>query len=162
MSRLDSFIRRLSAQRECLGLASRMIAAVPGPVLELGLGNGRTYDHLRRLLPDREIFVFERAVAAHPDCTPDGAHMILGELFETLPGAVARVGAKAALVHADIGSADRETDARLAEFLGRVLGGLMAQGGVIVSDQGLEPEGWAALPPPNGVEPERYFMYKRR
>ena len=55
MSRLDAFIRRLQAQRTCLGLAADLVAGVPGPVLELGLGNGRTYDHLRELMPDREI-----------------------------------------------------------------------------------------------------------
>ena len=66
MSRLDSFIRRLEAQRACLDLAARRSPICRGPVLELGLGNGRTYDHLRELLPLREIFVFERDVRAHP------------------------------------------------------------------------------------------------
>ncbi|MCH8923260.1 MAG: hypothetical protein IIA67_08960, partial [Planctomycetes bacterium] len=71
MSRLDINIRRLEAQRACLNLAAEMIRDLPGPVFELGLGNGRTYDHLRAALPEREIFVFEREVAAHPDCIPD-------------------------------------------------------------------------------------------
>ncbi len=66
MSRLDSFIRRLEAQRRCLEMGARHIAALPGPVLELGLGHGRTYDHLRQILPAREIYVFERALAAAP------------------------------------------------------------------------------------------------
>ena len=66
MSRLDAFIRRLQAQRTCLGLAADLVAGVPGPVLELGLGNGRTYDHLRELMPDREIFVLERQPMARP------------------------------------------------------------------------------------------------
>ena len=67
MSRLDSFIRRLEAQRACLDRAAALVAGLAGPVLELGLGNGRTYDHLRALLPGRDIFVFERAVSAHPE-----------------------------------------------------------------------------------------------
>ena len=70
MSRLDSFIRRVTAQRDCLNAAAVLVRDLPGPVLEFGLGNGRTYDHLRSLLPDRQIFVFERQVAAHPDCIP--------------------------------------------------------------------------------------------
>ena len=90
MSRLNSFIRRLEAQRDCLALAARLIADVPGPVLELGLGNGRTFDHLRSLMPDREIFVFDRRVAAHPDCIPDADHMILGDVHTTLPNALTR------------------------------------------------------------------------
>ena len=55
MSRLDSFIRRLVAQRACLDHAAQLIGGLDGAVLELGLGNGRTYDHLRSLFPGREI-----------------------------------------------------------------------------------------------------------
>ncbi|MBM3542582.1 MAG: hypothetical protein FJX51_11085, partial [Alphaproteobacteria bacterium] len=68
MSRLDSFIRRLQAQRACLDHAAMLVRDLPGPVLEFGLGNGRTYDHLRETFPGREIFAFDRQVAAHPDC----------------------------------------------------------------------------------------------
>ena len=95
MSRLDSFIRRLEAQRACLEYAAGQIRDLPGPVLELGLGNGRTYDHLRELLPEREIFVFERAVNAHPDCIPDPAHLILGDVRATLPRARVRLAGEA-------------------------------------------------------------------
>ena len=42
MSRLDSFIRRMSAQRDCLNHVADLLADVEGPVMELGLGNGRT------------------------------------------------------------------------------------------------------------------------
>ena len=66
MTRLDSAIRRLEAQRACLDRAAALVRGVPGPVLELGLGNGRTYDHLRARLPGRDIFVFERAPPPTP------------------------------------------------------------------------------------------------
>ncbi len=158
-SRLDSFIRRLAAQRDCLGHAARLIAAVPGPVLELGLGNGRTYDHLRTLLPGRDIFVFDRQIAAHPDCIPDARHMVLGDFPDTLPGALGLIGAPAALVHADFGSGHEAANAAMAAFLSGVLPGLMAAGGVIVSDQPLRPDGWAAQPLPDGVPEGRYFIY---
>ena len=102
MSRLDSAIRRLTAQRSCLEHAAALVADLPGPILELGLGNGRTYDHLCEMLPDREIFVFERKVAAHPDCVPDESHLLLGDFLDTLPQALDRVGRPAALAHADI------------------------------------------------------------
>ncbi len=160
-SRLDSFIRRLGAQRDCLGHAARLIAAVPGPVLELGLGNGRTYDHLRTLMADRDIFVFDRQIAAHPDCIPDDAHIVLGDFPDTLPGALVRIGAPAALAHADFGSGDEVADAATAKFLSKVLPGLMARGGVIVSDQPLDPEGWAAQPLPEGVPADRYFIFRK-
>ncbi|MHA1568762.1 MAG: class I SAM-dependent methyltransferase [Alphaproteobacteria bacterium] len=161
MSRLDSAIRRLEAQRACLGRAAALIESLPGPVLELGLGNGRTYDHLRGLLPGREIFVFDRQVAAHPDCIPDDEHMILGGFAETVPGAAARIGAPAALVHADIGSGDKAATAALAANLAPALAALVAPGGVLVSDQPMAGPGWAALDPPDGVASERYFIYLR-
>ncbi len=160
MSRLDSFIRRLAAQRDTLGHAAALIAAVPGPVIELGLGNGRTYDHLRALLPERDIFVFDRRIAAHPDCVPDDFHMVLGNFPDTLPGALGRIGAPAALAHADFGSGDEAVDAATTAFLSKVLPGLMAAKGVIVSDQRLRPDGWTTQPLPEGVSEERYFIFR--
>ena len=103
----------MSAQRDCLNLAKELIADIPGPILELGLGNGRTYDHLRELFPDRDIFVFDRRVAAHPDCIPDDDHMILGDITETLSSAFGKIGKEAALAHCDIGTGENESNARL-------------------------------------------------
>ncbi len=162
MSRLDSVIRRLEAQRACLNLVAEAIWDRPGPVLELGLGNGRTYDHLRETLPDREIFVFERAVAADSDCLPDAAHLLLGNLHETLPAAVARFGPSVALVHSDLGTGDTEVDGRLAAFLAARLPGLLRPGGVVISDQDMSLAGAVALPLPEGVSPGRYFIYRAR
>jgi hypothetical protein len=160
VSRLDSFIRRLEAQRDCLELAARLIEHVPGPVLELGLGNGRTFDHLRTVLPRREIFVFDRYVAAHPDCVPDADHMILGDLRETLPDALGRIGRPAALAHCDIGSGIEADDSALARFLGPVLVRLMAPGGIVLSDQELELPGSAHVSTPPGIDPARYFIHR--
>jgi len=161
MSRLDSFIRRALAQRECLANAARRITDIEGPVIELGLGNGRTYDHLRRIMPEREIFVFDRRIAAHPDCIPDDKHMILGDFRETIPHAMARIGALAALVHGDVGSGDAAKNAALAAWLGPALRPLLAPGAVVVCDQSLLADGLEALELPTGVERGRYFMYLR-
>lgn len=162
MSRLDSVIRRLRAQRACLRRAAEMIHDLPGPVLELGLGNGRTYDHLRETFPDREIFVFEREVAADSDCLPDAAHLLLGDIHETLPAAVVRFGPSVALVHSDLGTGDSELNGRLAAFLATRLPGLLRPGGVVISDQDVNLEGAVALPLPEGVKPGRYFMSRAR
>jgi hypothetical protein len=160
MSRLDSFIRRMSAQRDCLNAAAPQIADVPGVILELGLGNGRTYDHLRGLFPDRDIYVFERKVAAHPDCIPDDDHIFLGEVVDRLPDAAARLGRTAALVHSDIGSGRPETDIILFGQLVPLLESLVRPGGLVVSDQKLPADDWQSLPLPDGVPAERYFMYR--
>lgn len=162
MSRLDSFIRRTCAQRDCLNLAARLVRDLPGPVLELGLGNGRTYDHLRERLPGRDIYVLERRVAAHPDCVPDPRHLILGDVRDTLPGVAALLGEGAALAHADLGSGDPAADAALAEFVGAALPPLVKARGVIVSDQDLNPAGCEPVPLPAGIEPGRYYIFRVR
>ncbi|MBT4932649.1 MAG: hypothetical protein HOL66_07155 [Rhodospirillaceae bacterium] len=161
MSRLDSVIRRLTAQRICLGHVADLIASVPGPVLELGLGNGRTYDHLREILPEREIFAFDAQVTAHPKSTPDDDHLILGDFSSTLPNALSFMGAPAALAHADFGSTgDEAVNKATSAFLSQVLQKLMAPGGVIVSDQVLELDGWSIQPLPEGVLEDRYFILR--
>ncbi len=139
----------------------RLVAEVPGPVLEFGLGNGRTYDHLRTLFPDREIFVFDRRIAAHPDCIPDVAHILLGDFCDTVPRAGARIGAQAALAHFDVGSPDPVVNGALGEQLVELVIPLMAPGGVVVSDLELSaPDEWTALALPDGVRDGRYFMYR--
>ena len=160
MSRLDAFIRRLTAQRACLDAAAEMLAGHPGPVLEIGLGNGRTYDHLRTLFPDRGIFVFERKVAAHPSCTPDDDHLLLGDIHDTIPTAMERIKHPVALAHADIGSGDKAADQKTGAYLGSVLTPLMAQGGILISDQNLDLPELEQLPLPEGIEPGRYYMYR--
>ena len=160
MSRLDSFIRRLEAQRACLDQAARAIAGLPGPVLELGLGNGRTYDHLRELLPEREIFVFERQLAAHPASMPDAEHLIQGDIRATLPAAGTRIGRPAALVHSDIGTGDAGRNAELAAWLAQALPSLLAAGAWVVCDQPMRSAALAPQPPPAGIAEERYFLYR--
>lgn len=160
MSRLDSAIRRLTAQRDCLDIAAGLIRDVPGPVLELGLGNGRTYDHLRSLLPGREIFVFDRRVAAHPDCIPDDDHMVVGDVMQTLSDALNRIGDRAAMVHSDIGSGDKAESQRRANALAPLIEPLLAPGAIVVSDQNMAVAGWLDLALPQGIAPGRYHMYR--
>jgi hypothetical protein len=160
MSRLDSMIRRLMAQRACLDAVAEMIRNLPGPVLEIGLGNGRTYDHLRERFPERTVFVFDRVLAAHPDCIPPVDTFFLGELETTLPLAYKRIGATAALAHADIGSGREDLDSANAALLSRLLPPLLRPGALVVSDQQLS---YAELKPealPDGVPPGRYFLYR--
>lgn len=159
MSRLDSFLRRIQAQRDCLDAAVALVAEVPGPVFELGLGNGRTYDHLRQACPGREIYVFERQVSAHPDCIPDAEHLFEGDIAETLAAAGTRFAGTVALVHADLGSGDAARDAETSAMVSARLPTVLAPGAVIVSDQQLMLPKAENLPLPEGVQQGRYFMY---
>jgi S-adenosyl-L-methionine methyltransferase len=160
VSRLDSFIRRLQAQRACLDHAADLIRDLPGPVLELGLGNGRTFDHLRQRLPDRVLFAFDRQLAAHPDCIPPPGHLLLGELNETLPQMFGRIGGTAALLHADLGSGDAAANRRLAVTIAPLIEPLAAPGGIVLSDQELAAPRLRPAALPADVPPGRYFLYR--
>lgn len=161
MSRLDHTIERFKAQRACLNLAAARIGGLPGPVFELGLGSGRTYDHLRELLPQRQVFVFDRRIEAHPDCNPDPACLFLGDIRETLPVAVARFGRVVSLIHADIGSVDGAANARLANFLASQLPSLLPPGGLVIANrQEVGFAGAQPIPLPDGVEPGHCFMFQ--
>ncbi|HTV91052.1 MAG TPA: class I SAM-dependent methyltransferase [Stellaceae bacterium] len=160
MSRLDSVIRRLEAQRACLGRAARLIGALDGVVLELGLGNGRTYDHLRELLPGRDIYVCERQVAAHPDCIPPPGRLILGDMRETLPAAREALGGRVALAHFDAGSGDAAANRSLALALTVHILPLLRRGAVLVSDPPIAAAELQPLPLPDGIAPGRYHLYR--
>jgi hypothetical protein len=162
MTRLDSVIRRLMAQRGALDWAAREIMDVPGLVLELGLGNGRTYDHLRDRLPGREIYAFERAPAAHPSCMPPPDRLIVGDILTTLPGFRDRFGeGAAALIHADIGTGDEEENRRLAARLSMLIAPLVRPGGLLLADRVFALEGYRDVSDETGVDPGRYFAYRR-
>ena len=162
MSRLDSAIRRLQAQKAALDDAAGQVAGIDGPVLEFGLGNGRTYDHLRSILPGRRIVVFDRQVAAHPDCIPPDEDLYLGDLFETLPRALADIGPTAALAHLDIGTGDKARSMALVARAAPMIAGLLSHGAVVVSDQPIEGvPGLTPLPLPDGIDKGRIHMLKR-
>ena len=160
MSRLDSAIRRLQAQRACLDLAAELLDRVPGHVFELGLGNGRTYDHLRERFPSREIFVFEMKISAHPSCIPDDAHLFLGDVLDRLPAVTERFRGSVALVHADIGSGVAEDNRRLAARISALLPSLLAPGALVVTDQRMTLPAATPVDLPDGVAAGRYHVVR--
>jgi len=162
LSRLDSFIRRLEAQRAGLDNAAQLIAGVPGNVLEFGLGNGRTYDHLREKLRGRDIYVFERQVAAHPDCIPPADRLFLGDFLDNLPKAIRQLGQETALANLDIGSGNEAASRQLARAMTPFVLQLLKPGGVLISDQPIADPQLEALDLPAGIKPGRYFLQRRR
>ena len=161
MSRLDSFIRRLEAQRACLSLAARLVRALEGPVLELGLGNGRTYDHLRELCPDRQIYVCERHIAAHPDCLPPPELLLLGDMRDTLGVARRRLEARVSLAHFDAASGDAAASRAFAAEVIPLLVPLLCSGAVLCSEPAMTAAELAPLALPEGVAAGRYHLYRR-
>jgi len=160
MSRLDSAIRRLMAQKNALGWAIEALLGVDGPVLELGLGNGRTYDHLREIACDRPIYVFEREVAAHPDCVPPDEHLFLGDFTDSLPRAIKQLGPVAALAHLDIGTGVKSDSTRLAERIAPLVRELLTPGALVVSDQDIADWSGFRLDTPPGIPEGRIHLYR--
>lgn len=157
MSRLDSMRRRLTAQIDGLNWAAAAISDTPGDVLELGLGNGRTYDHLREALPDRRIRVIDRVCNAHPSCIPPATDFLQGEAAKML-ARLASEGVRLALAHYELGHGDKPVDVADALGLSPLIAALMVPGGIVVSQEPLA--GLREVRGPDSVAPERYLFYR--
>ncbi|UWQ28179.1 class I SAM-dependent methyltransferase [Leisingera sp. M523] len=157
MSRLDSMLRRLTAQRDGLNWAADQVTPLDGDVLDMGLGNGRTYDHLRETLPSRRIWVIDRLLQCHPSCVPPEQDFLQGEAKPMLER-LASEGRKIALAHYDFGFGIKEKDVAEAAALSPVIAQVMAPGGIIVSGQPLV--GFEELDGPDGIQPGRYMFYR--
>lgn len=161
MSRLDLFIDRMVSQRACLNHAAALTKDITGPVFELGLGNGRTYHHMCEIVPKRDIYVFERAIASHPDSTPPEDRVLLGDVFETLPKALETFGATARLIHADLGGHNAEKNDIFARKVSPLIEPLLAQGGLMVSSDRMYFDTLQEIDLPEDAVQGRCFIYKR-
>lgn len=160
-TRLDLFIYRTTAQRACIDEVARRRSGGTGLVLEVGLGNGRTYDHLRSRFPAQDIHVFDREVAAHPECIPPGHLLHLGDFRLTIPAFLPRVHGRVSFIHADVGSADRAASLRLAGELAPVWLAMLEPGGFLACDQRIDLAGLDPQPIPGGEYAGCYHLYRR-
>lgn len=161
MSRLDIFIDRMVSQRACLDFAIAQTAHMSGPVLELGLGNGRTYHHLCERVTGREIYVFERKIASNPSSTPPEDRVFLGDVMAMLPVALQRFGPTASLVHADLGGHNLEKNDRFARKISPVIEPILAPGGLMVSSDRMYFERLQEIDLPDAAVPGRVFIYRQ-
>tara|TARA_R110002074_G_scaffold36953_10_gene100621 strand:+ start:6032 stop:6517 length:486 start_codon:yes stop_codon:yes gene_type:complete len=159
MSRLDIFINRMVSQRACLNHAAALTAQMDGPVFELGLGNGRTYHHMVEIMPDREIYVFERAVASNPDSTPPDDRLMLGDVHDTLPAALTRFGPTASLIHADLGGHNLAKNDAFARAISPLVEPLLAKGGLMVSSDKMYFDALKEMALPTDAVQGRCFIY---
>lgn len=160
LTRLDKLLFRLEAQYACLAWAFREIEGLPGIVFEMGLGHGRTYDHLRTHLPDRDIYVLDREIDCFDDCIPPDDRLILGDIGDTLEASAQRFPAQVILAHADMGTYDESRNITRRAVLSRRLPPVIAPQGLVLSDMPLELEGMRPLPLPGGAREGRYFLYR--
>lgn len=157
MSRLESMRRRLTAQIDGLNWGAQQINNLPGDVLELGLGNGRTYDHLREILPDRRIWVVDRVLQPHPSCVPPADCFLQGEADDMLVK-LAQRNPGIALAHYDFGFGVKEKDVAEGKRLSPLIKALMRHGGLVISQQPLV--GFEQLRGPDTIDPDRYLFYR--
>lgn len=149
----------MSAQRDVLNDLVPKLAAVPGLVFEFGLGSGRTYDHLREVLPGRRIVVFESVVAANPVVRLCADDLMVGDIRET---ASRFPDGSAALVHVDIETGVAAIDAELASWLPGLVARLLVPGGYGASGAALQDPRLVPCPLPPGVPAGRYHLVRRR
>ena len=160
-STLDRMIDRLTAQRMALGWAAGFVAGSPGLVMEVGLGKGRTYDHLRSLFPMRDILVFDMWARVPPALRPEEDRLFLGDFRETLPAAAERFRGAVRLAHADIGSAREDEEDGIRHWIGGLIEPFLAPGALVLSDRpiGAGRGGWAPLDVP-GTERWAYHGWR--
>jgi len=165
-TRLERFIARVVAQRSGIDAAARATGQLPGVVWELGLGNGRTYDHMRDRFAGRDIIVFDRQVVSHPDCIPPAQMMRLGDFRQTVPAEAARSAGTVAMIHADVGNGDIAASRALGGWLSSLFVQVLAPGAYLVGDQPMED---AALEPialadigACDMPTDTYFVYRKR
>jgi S-adenosyl-L-methionine methyltransferase len=161
LSMLDRFHYRLKSQHACFAWVFEQMADMPGPVFELGLGKGRTYDHLRRNQPGREIYVFERDVRPIEGCLPPDPYLVRGDIEVNLPVYVKRFEGKVALVHSDVGDISLEHNQMMRELVPRIAPPALMPGGFLLSDLNLEVPGFVQLPLPPDAVPGRYYIYRK-
>lgn len=105
-----------------------------GAGARIGLGHGRTYDHLRQNFPDRDIYAFENRVSPNVFVRPADELLFLGDIADTIRTAAARLPRKAALAHSDLGLKDRQGAVPIVADIIAYLPGLMAKGGFYISN----------------------------
>lgn len=157
MSRLESMRRRLTAQIDGINWAADKIETIQGDVLEMGLGNGRTYDHLRQEIKGRRIWVIDRILECHPSCVPPEADFLQGEAEDMLRR-LADEGRRMALAHYDFGFGVKELDVAEGAKLSPYIVAVMAPGGLVLSQQPLI--GLEQIEGPETVVGDRYLFYR--
>lgn len=160
LTRLEKLLFRLEAQYLCLTWAFREVAERPGVVFELGLGHGRTYDHMREHLPGRDIYVFDRELDCFDDCVPPDENLFLGDIGDTLAAAGRRFQRQVVLAHCDMGSYSAAHNQAMSDLLSRHLPPVLAPAAIVLSDLPLDLPDARALPLPAGARDGRYFLYR--
>ncbi|MBO9666771.1 MAG: hypothetical protein J7501_08140 [Bdellovibrio sp.] len=163
MSRLDVLIQRMTVQRECLNFLMNELQKKNNEGLvavELGLGSGRTYDHIREGLPHMPFYVFDYKIDCHPSCEPAPEYAILGEIEKTLPPFAEKFQGKACLIHCDIGTKDLDRDNKVYSNLIPLIQKLSNPGTLIASDRPLSAPWLESIELPKDAGKWPYYLLR--
>lgn len=161
ITQLEKTYYRLQAQILSLNWAFEQIEKIPGVILEIGLGLGRTYQYIRTHLPEREIIVFERNVHSYDACTPPAGDIITGDIFSTLVSNAYRFKNNTALIHSDLGSFNKAANRKKSALLSQNLSPCLTENAIVLSDLPLDLPDCAALDLPGNARKESYYIYKK-
>jgi hypothetical protein len=165
MSRLDDLVRRMQTQRAVLNLAIDRVksAGLDGSIVELGLGSGRTFDHLRENFPGRTLVTFDWQMEATKDCFPEKNQFIKGEILKTFPKFAQGKNSTCCLLHIDIGTRDRQRDRELYSSLCESIVSILCENGLLVSDREFSHSSLEGVDTSqHQVEGWVYYLYRRR
>jgi hypothetical protein len=143
------------SQRASLERAAAMITQLPGPALLIGWGDGNAYDHLHEIMRRRDLFVFDKAIAAPESAPPLPEHRIIGDPAESLPQAWERWRRTAAFAYLNF-----PAPARAAAAWAPLLAPLLRPGAIVIAETALELTGWEELPAPEGTRGVREHLYR--
>lgn len=164
VSRLDKAILRFEAQRLLLNSACAEIAERHRPgdglIVELGLGNGRTFDHLRERLPGFRIVVFEREPTANPSTSPSADNLVVGEIVLQVPRFCAANPERALLVHADLGNGLDDYDRELEGWLPAAALALCRPGAILITSTRCDHRHLVDETPPAEIVRYEYYRYR--
>lgn len=132
-SYLDETIALVRTQIAILDAATKAVEAIEGPAIDVGLGNGRTYSHLRECMPQRDIYTFDTELKAATASVPPADHLILGDIRETMPFVLKRMQKRAVLLHCDISTGDPTANLARESWLSSCLAEVAAGGALVIS-----------------------------
>ena len=161
LSRLESTILRQISQKACLDYGINMARKVNGHVVELGLGMGYTFDHLRRSFTARQLYAFDLELFTHKKLTPFETQLRLGDIRETFPRFAKHNFQKVALLHIDIRTNNFKRDTAVYSRVEAAIEEAMAPNGIVVSDRELNLNGFKLGPPLAATQDWPYFLYIR-
>lgn len=154
----------MQAQRACIELAASLVSELDGPVLELGLGQGRTFDHLQETFPNRKVYLIDDMMKPADGIRLDPSLAIKGDVLDLLAHFARDHGPAFTVVHSDLGGSrwdDLTPDIPVIKCLSKWLPQITLPGAAIISNLPIESNLLIENDLPIGIRKGKIFFYRR-